>query len=898
MPRFDILKAKQDGLSDDDITAQIEEARSQGVDLYIDPNDAVAAQAISRTSAAPEVGSGAIQAAGGVVSEGFKGLAAVMDFLAERGSRAAGGAIQGLAAPTEGPIPTPAEFASPAVAFARGLIQGQGPEASEEIRRLGYSGIPTEFLAALNASGRPVGSILGTFTSPEALGATASTVATLPLDVAGGGVLRGARAATRIPQVAGALDVARRSALVAPVARSLGRPGALLPHEIREPIRGLMRETRGQERLVESQVKDILDEAQTAIMQVAREKGIAPDAAERGVRDLLEISERSPGALAAASEAERSAVSALHGLSETLPELRGAASLREARLGAHLEGAERATQVGFSPRIPEQKAAEALGLDPGPVSYSELATRIPGIRQANRQLTTSEIETAIQKATGYEGPVFRPLLEAFEIAGQGTARSVANARALGEIASRFAVPANRALPTYRPMSKLGIFEGFTDEAKAAFSNSYVEPELYGYLQDFVRETTPQKVRVMSGFLKVWKPAVTTVNPQFVSRNMQWNAIIGWIRGNRNPRNWVDAGAVLGRAEGPDIAGLGSRAALRDEMIGQKVIGTGTGLEFGVHAGRRLGAKSVPRRALAAASQVNQAGEDLSRAAHYIAMRRRGMDPSEAAAEVARTYFDYTKDAFTTFENKLRENLVPFYVWTRNILPLTFRTLVEKPSGFAGLGAVSRESARAAGLPLEDRPFLGPESREVLGVTLPPYPGEEGFRVSPMTQVGFFDVGQIIENPPGAAVRQLTPLVSVPAQVAGLIKNPLTKRESEDIVALPPAAALIPTINPELAEKWGIMLAAPGRAVGPERVNALFRTGGPLGTALLDLVNTENPDAQLRAYSWLSGIRVRKEADPQVGRVIQQRRERKEKREERSRTGQRQRISGQIQAGER
>jgi hypothetical protein len=896
MPRFDILKAKRDGLSDDDITAQLEEARAAGVDLYIDPTDAAAAQVVASTPAAPNTG----EALGNAVAAPFRGLAAAMDFLAERGSRAAGGAIQGFTAPTEGAIPTPAEFAAPAVGYAKGLLLGQGPEASDEIRRLGWQGIPPEWQAAMNAgqSGVPVGSIAGAALSPEGLGTAASTIATLPLDVAGGGALKLARAGTKIPKVAEALDVVRRSPVVAPVARAIGRPGALLPHRIREPIRDLMRETRGQERLVESQLKDVLDEAQTAIMQVAKEKGLAPEVAEQGVRDLLEMSGRSPGVLASASPSEQAAVQALRGLSETMPELRGAAGLREARLGSHLEEAEKATHVEFSPRIPEQKAAEALGLDPGPVSYSELEARIPGIRKANRELTTSEIETAIRKATGYEGPIFRPLLEAFEIAGQGTARSVANARALGEIASRFSVPAERALPTFRPMSKLGIFEGFADEAKVGFSNAYVDPELYGYLQDFVRETAPQKIRVMSGFLKVWKPAVTTVNPQFVSRNMQWNAIIGWIRGNRNPANWTDAASVLGRADGPPIAGLGARAALREEMIGQKVIGTGTGLEFGVHAGRRLGAGSVPRRALAAASQVNQAGEDLSRAAHYIAMRRNGMSAQEAAAEVARTYFDYTKDAFTQFENKLRENLIPFYAWTRNILPLTFRTLVEKPSGFAGLGALSRESARTAGLPLEDRPYMGAESRDVLGVTLAPYPGEEGFRTSPMSQVGFFDPGRFAASPGGAAVQQITPLVSVPAQVAGIIKNPLTGKEAEDIVALPPAAALIPTINPELAAKWGITLAAPGRAVGPERVNALFRTGGPLGTALLDLVNTGDPDAQMRAYSWLSGIRVRKEVEPQVGRVIQQRRERSEKREERYRTGQRQRLSGQIEAGER
>jgi hypothetical protein len=263
--------------------------------------------------------------------------------------------------------------------------------------------------------------------------------------------------------------------------------------------------------------------------------------------------------------------------------------------------------------------------------------------------------------------------------------------------------------------------------------------------------------------------------------------------------------------------------------------------------------------------INAAGEDLSRAAFYIAMRRQGMSEAQAARKVAQVYFDYTRDAFTAPENWLRANLIPFYSWTRRIIPLTFRALGERPAAFAQMGAIEATSARIAGLKPEEVRNLSPEFRAQGGIVIPPYPGGkgEGYTAIPMTAIGFFDparMGQALGEGGRPFVEQWINSMSPPVKALyeGIMaRSTFTGREQKGRpTRLPSWVGAIPAANKDLGDALGIF-KGPDGYYGPDYLYTLFSTPGPFATMAGDLVlaNQGNRKAGDRALRWITGIRV-------------------------------------------
>jgi len=99
-------------------------------------------------------------------------------------------------------------------------------------------------------------------------------------------------------------------------------------------------------------------------------------------------------------------------------------------------------------------------------------------------------------------------------------------------------------------------------------------------------------------------------------------------------------------------------------------------------------------------------EQLGRVAHFLSRKRMGWLDEEAAQSVRKYLFNY--DELTPFERKLR-NVVFFYTWTRNALPLMFKESIEHTGKMAAMfrlgtaptiqrGAVPRWMRETAAIP--------------------------------------------------------------------------------------------------------------------------------------------------------------------------------------------------------
>jgi len=155
-------------------------------------------------------------------------------------------------------------------------------------------------------------------------------------------------------------------------------------------------------------------------------------------------------------------------------------------------------------------------------------------------------------------------------------------------------------------------------------------------------------------------------------------------------------------------------------------------------------------------------EASARMAPWLELVRRGVDPSEAARRVRELQGAYANRYLTKFEqNVMARYLLPFYRFTKSMVPYTLRTLWEKPGGAMAQtvravnaargeegGPVPPHIAETASIPIsEETPILG----SLIG------PAEEGQRY--LTGFGFMH-----EDP----ARLLGPLASMLPLSAGFL----------------------------------------------------------------------------------------------------------------------------------
>jgi hypothetical protein len=94
-------------------------------------------------------------------------------------------------------------------------------------------------------------------------------------------------------------------------------------------------------------------------------------------------------------------------------------------------------------------------------------------------------------------------------------------------------------------------------------------------------------------------------------------------------------------------------------------------------------------------KVNEQLENGIRLGHYLAKRRKGFSPEDAAMSVKKFQFDY--DDLSDFERNALKRVFPFYTWTRNNVPLQVQMLLQRPGKFTALGkAINTIQTQAGG----------------------------------------------------------------------------------------------------------------------------------------------------------------------------------------------------------
>lgn len=149
-----------------------------------------------------------------------------------------------------------------------------------------------------------------------------------------------------------------------------------------------------------------------------------------------------------------------------------------------------------------------------------------------------------------------------------------------------------------------------------------------------------------------------------------------------------------------------------------------------------------------------------RSGDEVAIRRAVRDVEvNATRKVGFFHFDYNKAAKSPFENEVLARIVPFYTYTKNVIPMLVAMMVERPKYFAWANSVARNIQ--LGVPEEG---VLPEYIRESGAIRTPF-SVGGNRVYWMQDLPFNQLIDISNDPDGFVASSMSPLVKTPIELS-------------------------------------------------------------------------------------------------------------------------------------
>lgn len=488
----------------------------------------------------------------------------------------------------------------------------------------------------------------------------------------------------------------------------------------------------------------------------------------------------------------------------------------------------------FNP-FPAQR--EGLGMSPWQLYGDQGYFPHEGEGNAGAARTLSELRTGPTPDRAYQMPLIEANTKAgqnFPTGGDVIARygarqgaKMANAQFLRQFAQQRNVPGGEPIPQ-------GNLAGFNPAVQDQLQKVGLRPDEAKFIGDQIQ---PGQNRIDAGLSQAgqgiigkWKQLVTTAVPSFAERFALTHGLKTLADTKWSPKAIAITKGIMD--DNPSAAGW------RDEAIRAGALGHSEPADFS-------------QTLLTPLSSVNTKLYEAMKTQYYVQSRLEGKTPLEATQATRKALGDYSRSNFTPFENSLRSGPVPFYGFTRQLLPAVARTLATKPGSMAAIAQTARNQNTRMGFSDKDWKRMGPGAEESMPVVVWRGQGADSSKVAildpnlnPMRHFNQLlgTRGRGWRGPMDQAVSMLNPAISLPAEAWSL--RSALKGQSVDpnsIVKLPSSAALIP--NPE---KHGIVVNANGDLGGsPELADVLWRISPPPLNAAIDAVRGAKGNAAAR-----------------------------------------------------
>jgi len=284
---------------------------------------------------------------------------------------------------------------------------------------------------------------------------------------------------------------------------------------------------------------------------------------------------------------------------------------------------------------------------------------------------------------------------------------------------------------------------YTDEGIKLVEST--APELKGYLlpkpiaqhlddtRKFLtnEETARGIIKYYDKALGIWKKNVTGMFPAFHTRNFLGGTYNNWLAGV-SPIDNVDAWKILQGSDNIITTSIGTKYTGKQvlDLAGRYGVRGQPGM-MDVHrqvseAVEEITARNIKLAGIKASNApryVMEFVEDRLRLPLFINRLKKGHSAAEAAKDVFRFHFDYIpKTGLTPFERTFMRRIIPFYVWTRNNVPLQLEMMMKQPGKYAGI-----EKLRQATMGKEGKEELQwlPEWMKEMFITKLPFKDDAG-----------------------------------------------------------------------------------------------------------------------------------------------------------------------------
>lgn len=294
--------------------------------------------------------------------------------------------------------------------------------------------------------------------------------------------------------------------------------------------------------------------------------------------------------------------------------------------------------------------------------------------------------------------------------------------------AKYFVDTEKALKTqqyFEDIKKLGV--PLEQVGKQASGVKYFEstiPELKGValpeeILNFVEKaktalTTDEGTGAMLKFyddvMNIWKGSVYGWFPSSHTTNTIGGLFHNFIAGVTNPKWYTNARKVMAGVDFEDVIKAGKDAGkkisskqLLQEIDDTGFLGAGSYLDIPENLARDAEEKGlgILKKLAKKPQNVSKKVEEFLRVPMYLEGRiKLGLSPKEAADRVIKFHFDYSPSGMSTFEKNFMKRIMPFYTFTRNVIPLTIEQMLLNPGKYAAV----YKAQKATGMTPNDEDF--------------------------------------------------------------------------------------------------------------------------------------------------------------------------------------------------
>lgn len=346
------------------------------------------------------------------------------------------------------------------------------------------------------------------------------------------------------------------------------------------------------------------------------------------------------------------------------------------------------------------------------------------------------------------------------------------------IESEKAVNAKSFLSDMKVFGRTDVTDGFKEPLTGITWRESLAPELKGVklpepIVKYIDKAsgiltkdsdTAQFLKAWDKVNNVWKSSVYGWFPASHTTNLFGGFFQNYVAGAYDPRLYAEARKVLKGGLGEITTKTGKKFTYKQikKFLDEYGVVGETGFfdvpqELRITADTMGKAATMRKKIASAPMKVGGFIEDNLRTPLFIDGLKKGLSPADAAKRVVQYHFDYTPAGVSEIEKNVLKRMIPFYTYTRGIVPMTINQMLLQPQKYAAVFKLQQASGVAP--ESEEQKYLDTYLRQ--GILIKRANGKYFYNA----KLPFEQATTALETPLRTFMMSLTPFMKIPIEMA-------------------------------------------------------------------------------------------------------------------------------------